>query len=91
MEYTVIGDSVNLASRLTSIAKANEIIISEKAYLAAGGSLNIKASRYDTIDIRGKKKPVTTYRVEAIIHRSNKEMDASIDRIIQQSLQQQSS
>ena len=90
MEYTVIGDSVNLASRLTSIAKANEIIISEKAYLAAGGSLNIKASRYDAINIRGKKKPVTSYRVEAIISRSNKEMDASIDLIIQQSLQQQS-
>ncbi len=90
MEYTVIGDSVNLASRLTAVAKANEIVISEKSYLAAGGSLNIKARRYETLNIRGKKKPVTTYRVEAIMGRSNKEMDNSIDRIIQQSLQQSS-
>jgi adenylate cyclase len=32
MNYTVIGDSVNLASRLCSVAKEDEIIVSETVY-----------------------------------------------------------
>ena len=88
MEYTVIGDTVNLASRLTSVARAGQIVISEKAYLAAGGQLNIRAERYETINIRGKKKPVTTYLVGDIMDSPNKVSDAQIERIIQQFLQQ---
>src|SRR5690606_7503849 len=34
LEYTVIGDPVNTGSRLCSIAKAGEIIISENTYRA---------------------------------------------------------
>jgi adenylate cyclase len=36
MEYTVIGDNVNIASRLTKVAKAGEILISQKTFDAIG-------------------------------------------------------
>ena len=32
MNYTVIGDNVNLAARLCSAAKSNEVIISESVF-----------------------------------------------------------
>jgi adenylate cyclase len=33
LDYTVIGDAVNVAQRLQTIAKAGQIIITEEVYL----------------------------------------------------------
>ena len=42
LDYTVIGNSVNTAQRLQSIAEPNQIIISEKAYGCVKESFNCK-------------------------------------------------
>jgi adenylate cyclase len=63
MDFTVIGDNVNLASRLCSVAKAGEVIISEntKKLLVDTNSRMIKL---DPIQVKGKEKPIQIYRVE---------------------------
>jgi len=64
MDFTVIGDNVNLASRLCSVAGGGEIIISRSVYdkLDKESRANIKPMR--PIRVKGKLRPVEVYRVE---------------------------
>lgn len=64
MDYTVIGDHVNLAQRLEQIAQRGQIVISEEVYRRIGHKL--RTSGMSTIAIKGKRDPVTAYLVEGI-------------------------
>ncbi|MBW1977459.1 MAG: hypothetical protein JRI79_05750 [Deltaproteobacteria bacterium] len=61
MDYTVIGDCVNTAARLQSVAKGGEIIISDEVYKRAKEYFNIK--KKGKVRLRNKKKPLLCYRV----------------------------
>ncbi len=61
LDYTVIGDAVNLASRLCSNAPAGQILVSESTYLQLDGS--IPAQRLEPIRVKGKEEPVELYEV----------------------------
>lgn len=66
MEYTVVGDTVNLASRLCGIANSGQIVISRHLYLNADVRERVLAGEYQAIRLRGIKDPVSTYLVEAV-------------------------
>jgi adenylate cyclase len=61
LEYTAIGDAVNVAQRLSATAAAGEILVSE-AFLAALGRTQA-VDRLGGSELRGKSRAVDVYRV----------------------------
>jgi adenylate cyclase len=61
MDYTVIGDVVNTASRLEKIAQPNQILIGEATYNAVKASFHIQKLGKKTV--KGKTRAVTVYEV----------------------------
>ena len=84
LQYTVVGDAVNLASRLSSQASANQIIISEETYCLPGIKERIIATKHQSVQIRGKTDPVTTYIVENVKGIYETVMDRQINGILSQ-------
>jgi adenylate cyclase len=61
MDYTVIGDVVNTASRLEKIAQPNQILIGEATFNAVKESFHIHKVGKKTV--KGKTRAVTVYEV----------------------------
>ena len=61
LDYTVIGDGVNLAQRLQSIAQPEQIIISEAVYEKAKESFNCQ--KIKEVALKNKAKPIIIYEV----------------------------
>ena len=61
MDYTVIGDNVNLGARLCSAAKAGKIIL-EESVSALLDKDNYALEKLKPINVKGKKKKIIIYR-----------------------------
>ncbi len=61
MDYTVIGDPVNIAARLESIAKPNQILIGEETYKAVKGKFEIE--EIGRKKVKGKSEEIMVYEV----------------------------
>ena len=58
MNFTVIGDSVNLASRLCSVAASDEIIVSDAVWKKVKHLKSFKSKKLNPVKVKGKAKPI---------------------------------
>jgi adenylate cyclase len=63
MEYTVIGDNVNVASRLTALAKGGEILISKQTFESIEDNSRLTVIDRGKVSVKGKKLEITIYNV----------------------------
>ena len=64
LEYSLVGDAVNLCQRLQQFASAGETILSEATYKALNGSVNAEA--LPPSQVKGRHAAVHPYRIAAV-------------------------
>ena len=65
LEYTLVGDTVNLAARLQQWAEAGEIILSEATYAIVGPSLDGACEEMAPAQVKGRQQVVKAFRIPA--------------------------
>jgi class 3 adenylate cyclase/ActR/RegA family two-component response regulator len=63
LDYTVIGDTVNVSQRLQSAAKANQIVVTEAIYERVKESF--QCAPIGELKLKNKANPIMTYEVVA--------------------------
>ncbi|NJM63427.1 MAG: GAF domain-containing protein [Oscillatoriales cyanobacterium RU_3_3] len=61
MDYTAVGDVVNIAARLQSLAKGRQILVSDSVYCATKDLFEFR--EIGSVIVKGKKQAVTTFEV----------------------------
>ncbi|HET9907400.1 MAG TPA: adenylate/guanylate cyclase domain-containing protein [Anaerolineales bacterium] len=61
MEYTALGDAINLAARMEQTAQVGTIQISDETYKLVAPFFDVEA--LGEIEVKGKSAPIKTYRV----------------------------
>ncbi|HQO65910.1 MAG TPA: adenylate/guanylate cyclase domain-containing protein [Spirochaetales bacterium] len=59
MNYSVIGDTVNIAARLEGVAKAGEVIITESTKELLGDRFRLESR--EAVRVKGKAEPIKIY------------------------------
>ncbi len=65
METTVVGDMVNLASRIEALTKIYDthLLITEHTYLGLKVALDYHIRLIDAAIVKGKSEPITVYEI----------------------------
>jgi class 3 adenylate cyclase/tetratricopeptide (TPR) repeat protein len=67
MEYTVIGDTANVAARLEQAAEPGTILVSEAIHLLAEDYARVEP--VGPLILKGKVEPISAYRLLGVSHR----------------------
>jgi len=65
LQYTVIGDAVNIASRLCNVAGPGEVIISQSTFDLVRGE--VAAEEREPVVVKGKAKAISIYRATGML------------------------
>jgi class 3 adenylate cyclase len=63
-DYTVIGNQVNVAARLESLAKPGQILISQRTYSRVKDIVEVE--EVGEIKVKGIHNPIVTYNVKGL-------------------------
>lgn len=85
MQYTVVGESVNLAARLHSTAQRGQIAVTDYFVKDTDIQWYIIAHRSETLQLRGISEKVTTYIITDIKEPYSEQIDAQLDIILKKS------
>ncbi|MCZ6688667.1 MAG: adenylate/guanylate cyclase domain-containing protein [Planctomycetota bacterium] len=64
MEYTAIGDTVNVTARIQGVAKGGEVLITEETLDLIRDSVFVEA--LEPVKVKGRKQAITLYRLEGV-------------------------
>lgn len=78
-EYTVLGDTVNVAARLEQIAEAGTVVIGENTFRMVRS--NFRVRRLEPTTVKGKAEPVQPYMIEGYINTSTRPRYQSADSL----------
>jgi class 3 adenylate cyclase len=79
LEYTLVGDTVNLSQRLQQMGSAGETVLSEPTLLAL--STKIDTVRLEEQLVKGRDTPVVAFKILAIV-RTTKNSSASTTHVM---------
>lgn len=82
MQYTVVGEAVNLAARLHSVAERGQIIVTDFMVKNKDVQWRVIAHRHGAIRLRGIAEPVTTYVLTDVKPSYSAMIDQQIDNIL---------
>jgi len=82
MQYTVVGESVNLAARLHTAAESGQIVITDTLVKSTDIQWRIIAHRHKSIELRGITEPVTTYIVTDLKSPYTEQIDQHITTVL---------
>jgi len=77
MNYTVIGDTINVTARLSSVARPGQVIVSKR--VADAISQDALLGKLDPVTVKGKEKPLDIYAVLAMHGAHRQGMRRAID------------
>jgi adenylate cyclase len=64
LQYTAIGDAMNVASRLVNVASSGEIIVSEDTFKLVAG--RVEATVLPPVKVKGKADELKVYRITGL-------------------------
>jgi adenylate cyclase len=82
MQYTVVGEAVNLAARLHSVAEPGQIVVNDYLVTDPDVQWRVVAQRYKSIRLRGIGEPVTTYILSNVKPAFSARIDRQIEEIL---------
>lgn len=82
MEFTAVGEAVNMASRLTDLAKPGEIVISESAYREVAD--HVEALMVPDVTIKGMEGVASVYTVKDLKGEWKEEVEHVVEEITSQ-------
>jgi adenylate cyclase len=66
MEFTVLGNSVNLASRLCEQAPVNQLVLTPDSVAESGIIEQVSAALLPQIELKGYERPMSPYLVAGV-------------------------
>lgn len=84
LQYTVVGDTVNVASRLCSQGPAKRVVISKAAYQQANGADRVATSDEFEWTVRGRAETIEVFLIESLSDSYQVALNGSVDEIYAQ-------
>ena len=82
MQYTVVGDAVNLAARLCSQAEPRQVVVAESFMQMPYIKSRTEYTKGSPINLRGKTQPVTTYQISGLSKTYDRLIDQQVDDLL---------